>query len=116
VLSLLFYSLFTHNCVAVHDSNTIITFSDEATVVRLFTDNNEAANRQEVKDLAVWCQNNNQSLNISKTKELIVEYIKWRCEHTPVHIDGAVIEQVKSFKFLSVHITKKLTWSTPTQL
>jgi hypothetical protein len=29
VLSPLLYSLFTHNCVAKHDSNTIITFADD---------------------------------------------------------------------------------------
>ena len=26
-------------------------------------------------------------------------------------IDGAVVEQVESFRFLGVHITNKLTWS-----
>jgi hypothetical protein len=39
----------------------------------------------------VWCQDNNLSLNISKTKELIVNYRNWRAEHTPIHIDGAVV-------------------------
>ena len=41
-----------------------------ATVVGLITDNDETAYR-EVRDLAVWCQDNNLSLNVSKTKELI---------------------------------------------
>ena len=50
-----------------------------------------------------------------KTKEMIVDYRKKRTEHTPILIDGAVMEQVESFKFLGVHITNKLT-STPRQL
>jgi hypothetical protein len=33
VLSLLLYSLFTHDCVAKHDSNTMIKFADETTVI-----------------------------------------------------------------------------------
>ena len=41
-----------------------------------------------------------------------MDYRKWSGEQTLIHIDGAVVEQVKSFKFLSVHITKELTWST----
>ena len=41
VLSLLLYSLFTYNCVAMHDSNTIITFTDDTTVVDLITDGNK---------------------------------------------------------------------------
>jgi hypothetical protein len=56
-----------------HDSNTIITFADNTTVAGLITDNNETAYREEVKDLPVWCQDNNLYLNICKTKELIIE-------------------------------------------
>jgi hypothetical protein len=46
VLSPLLYSLFTHDCVARHDSNTIIMFADDTTVVGLI------AYREEVRDLA----------------------------------------------------------------
>ena len=69
---------------------------------------NETAYREEVKDLAVWCQGNNLSLIVIKRKEIIVDYRKRRTEHTPILIDGAVVEQVESFKFLGVHITNKL--------
>ena len=60
MLSPLLYSLFTHDCVAKHDSNTIIKFGDDTTVVGLIPDN-ETAYREEVRDLAVWCQDNNLS-------------------------------------------------------
>ena len=113
VLSPLLYSLFTHDCVAAHDFNTIIKFADDTTVVGLIT-NKETAYREEVRDLAVWCQGHNHSLNVSKTNELIVNYREWRAEHTPIHVDGAAVEQVERFKFLGVHITKELSWSTHT--
>jgi hypothetical protein len=29
-------------------------------------------------------------------------------EHTPIHIDGAAMKRVKSFKFLDVHITEDM--------
>ena len=32
----------------------------------------------------MWCQDNNLSLNITKTKEMIVDYRKRRTEHAPV--------------------------------
>jgi hypothetical protein len=55
----------------------------------------------------VWCQENNLSLNVIKTKEIIVDYSKMRTKH--ILIDWAVVEQVESFKFLGVHITDKLS-------
>ena len=51
----------------------------------------------------MWCQNNNLSLNVIKTKEMIVDYRKRRTEHAPILIDGAVVEQFESLKFLDVH-------------
>jgi hypothetical protein len=110
VLSSLLYSLLTHECSARHDSNAIIQFADDTTVVGLITDSNETACREEVRDLAVRCQYNNFSFNVIKTKEMIVDYKKKRTEHAPILIDWAVVEQVESIKFLGVHITNKLTW------
>uniref|UniRef100_A0A8C7I238 Reverse transcriptase domain-containing protein n=1 Tax=Oncorhynchus kisutch TaxID=8019 RepID=A0A8C7I238_ONCKI len=115
VLSPLLYSPFTHDCMARHNSNNIIKFADNTTVVGLITDNDETAYKEEVRDLAVWCQNNNLSLNVAKTKEMIVDYRKRRSEHAPILIDGAVVEQVESFKFLGVHINNKLEWSKHTK-
>jgi hypothetical protein len=85
-------------------------------VVGLITDNDETAYREEVRDLAGWCENNNLSLNVTKTKEMIVDYRKRRTEHTPILIEGAVVEQVESFKFLGVHINNKLEWSKHTKI
>jgi hypothetical protein len=44
-----------------------------------------------------------------------MDYMKRRAEHTPIHIDGAVVEQVESFKILGVRITNKLSWSKHTK-
>ena len=62
VLSPLLYSLFTHDCTAKHDSNTIIKFADDTTVVGLITDN------EMERDLTVWCQDNNLCLNDDQDK------------------------------------------------
>jgi hypothetical protein len=70
--------------MARHDSNTIIKFADDTTVVGLITD-------------------------VTRTKEMIVDDKKRSTEHTPILINGAVVEQVESVKFLCVHISNKLT-------
>ena len=68
VLNPLLYSLFTHDCVAMHTFNSIIKFSDDTTVVGLINNNNETAYREEVRALGGGCQENNLPLNINKTK------------------------------------------------
>ena len=115
MLSPLLYSLFTHDCMARHISNTIIKFADDTTVVVPVINNDETAYREEVRDLVVWCQDNNLSLKVSKTKEMNVDYSKRRTKHIPILINRAVVEQVKSFKFLGVHINNKLEWSKHTK-
>nr|ABQ01985.1 collagen Type XI Alpha2 [Salmo salar]ABQ59674.1 collagen type XI [Salmo salar] len=84
------------------------TFADDTTVVGLITDNDETAYREEVRDLAVWCQDNKLSLNVSKTKEMIVDYRKRRAEQAPIYIDGAVVERILK-KFYSCTIESNLT-------
>jgi hypothetical protein len=98
--------------VAKHDYNTIIMFADDTTVVGLITDNDEKGYREEVRDLAVWWQDKNLSLKVSKTTNLIMEYRKERAAQAPIHINWAVVERVESF--LGVHITNKLSWSKHT--
>ena len=68
VLSPLLYALFTHDCTPRHNSNTIIKFAVDITVVGLITNNDETDYREEIRDLTVWCKDNNLSLNVIKTK------------------------------------------------
>ncbi len=114
VLSPLLYSLYTHDCTATHSSNVIIKFADDTTVIGLINDNDEMAYREEVSTLTKWCQENHLSLNIDKTKELVVDYRRQSREHTPITIDKTPVERVNSFKFLGIHITEDLTWSAQT--
>jgi hypothetical protein len=76
----LLYSLFTHDYVAMHTSNSIIKFADDTTVVGLIT-NNDSSYREEVRALGEWCQENTLLLNVNKTKGLTVDFRKQQREH-----------------------------------
>ncbi|KAI4897004.1 hypothetical protein NFI96_030790, partial [Prochilodus magdalenae] len=55
------------------------------------------AYRDEVSALSEWYYHNNFSLNISKTKEMIVDYRKLqRGGHSPLYINGAGVERDSS--------------------
>ncbi|KAK3514090.1 hypothetical protein QTP70_003205 [Hemibagrus guttatus] len=112
VLSPLLYSLYTYYCVATTNSTTIIKFADDTVVVELISDNNEMAYLEEIRNLENWCQRNNLLLNISKTKELIVDfYTKQERNYQTPMINASPVERVDSFRYLSVHTTQDLSWS-----
>ncbi|KAK1794591.1 hypothetical protein P4O66_001312 [Electrophorus voltai] len=115
VLSPLLYSLYTYDCTATSSSNTIVKFADDTVVVGLISDNDERAYLEEIKHLENWCQENNLLLNVSKTKELIVDCSKKQERHyQPVRISGTTVERVDSFRYLGVHISQDLSWSRHT--
>ncbi len=115
VLSPLLYSLYTHDCVSSHSSTSIIKFADDTVVLGLINNNDEAAYLDEVERLTSWCQDNCLSLNVSKTKELIVDFRKRQQRpYTPLMISGTPVERVSSFKYL-VNISEDLTWTTHIQ-
>ncbi len=116
VLSPLLYSLYTHDCVSSHSSTSIIKFADETVVLGFINNDDEAAYLEEVERLTSWCQDNCLSLNVSKTKELIVDFRKRQQRpYTPLMISGTPVERVSSFKYLGVNISEDLTWTTHIQ-
>ncbi len=116
VLSPLLYSLYTHDCVSSHRSTSIITFADDSVVLGLISNNDETAYLDEVERLTSWCQDNCLSLNMSKTKELIVDFRKRHLlPYTPLMISWTPLERVSSFKYLGVNISEDLTWTTHIQ-
>ncbi|KAI5623032.1 gastrula zinc finger protein XlCGF28.1-like [Silurus asotus] len=94
VLSPLLYWLYTYDCVATSNSTTIIKFADETVVVGLINNNDETAYLQE---------------------ELIVDFsTKRERSYQPLNICGTPVERVDSFRYLGVHITQDLSWSSHT--
>ncbi len=57
---------------------------------------------------------NNLSLNVSKTKQVVMDFRRNSVNHPPLTIDSSTVERVSSTKFLGVHITEDLTWITNT--
>ncbi len=83
---------------------------------RPVSNNDETACLDEVERLTSWCQDNCLSLNVRKTKELIVDFRKRQQRpYTPLMISGTPVERVSSFKYLGVNISEDLTWTAHIQ-
>ncbi|KAI5618053.1 gastrula zinc finger protein XlCGF28.1-like [Silurus asotus] len=80
-------------------------------MVGLISKNDESAYRKEVHQLTAWCGANNLSLNVDKTKEMVVDFRRAQSGHSPLIIVGFSVKIIKSIKFLCVHLADNLTWS-----
>ena len=89
----------------------IILFADDTTVIGLITNSDESEYRDQVNKLISWCNDNNLELNINKTKEMIVDFMRKKSSPpSPLVISGRTVEIVQQFKFLDSTISSNLKW------
>ena len=78
---------------------------------RMHSDDDESAYRDDVNHLVRWCASNDLVLNVSKTKEIVVDFRKSKSVPSTLIVNNSEVEIVDSFKFLGIHITSNLSWS-----
>ena len=83
-------------------------------MIGFISGDDESAYRDEIQKLAVWCSDNNLSLNTSKTKKLILDYRRRSTNLAKLHINRDCMEKVHTFKFLGAHISDDLSGSANT--
>ncbi len=110
VLSPLLFSLYTNDCTSKDPSVKLLKFADNTTLIGLIQDGDESAYRQEVKELAVWCNLNNLELNTLKTVEMIVDFRRNPPALPPLTIMNSTVTAVETFRFLGSTISQDLKW------
>lgn len=105
------YSVYTSDRISTHHTNTIIKFVDETSGTNFKQQWNKIQRENSQTD---WCMDNNFSLNIKKTKELIIDFRKLGRDHFPLPIRWGEVKRVDNFKFLGTYISENLTWTVNT--
>ena len=82
---------------------------DDTTVIGLILDGDEGVYRKEAERLAGWCADNNLVLNVSKSKEMIIDFRKAKSPTPCLMIKGADVDLVDSFKFLGFFVSNDLS-------
>ncbi|KAK2161792.1 hypothetical protein NP493_1559g00026 [Ridgeia piscesae] len=112
VLSPFLYTLYTNDCRSVDSSTQFVRFSDDTAMLALL---NDFASYQSYLSSVVrfssWCSNNFLHLNVSKTKEMYIDFRRNRTVISPIVINGEPVEQVDSFKYLGVILDEKLSFT-----
>ncbi|KAF7645675.1 hypothetical protein LDENG_00200380 [Lucifuga dentata] len=90
-------------------------FPDDSTIVRCVRRGQEEEYRRLISDFVVWCNQNHMQLNVTKTKEMVVDFRRTKTPITPVSIGGEKVELVQSYKYLGVYLDSRLDWSVNTE-
>ncbi|KAI5619464.1 gastrula zinc finger protein XlCGF28.1-like [Silurus asotus] len=112
VLSPLLFSLYTNDCISSDPTVKLLKFADDTTLIGLIQDGDESAYKQEVKQLVLWCSQNNLELNTLKTVEIIVDFRKHPSTLLPLTISNIPVSPVENFKFLGTTIFQDLKWES----
>ncbi|XP_024147182.1 uncharacterized protein LOC112158182 [Oryzias melastigma] len=88
-------------------------FSDDTAIVACIKGGEEGEYRGLVQDFVEWTERNCLHLNITKTKEMVLDFRRapTATPLQPIDIRGEVVEVVDSYKYLGVVLDNKLNWS-----
>lgn len=106
------FTLYTNECSRCDYNNFMVKFSDDTAILSLLYENN---------DLSVyfyfyleWCDLNHLIFNTEKTEEMIFD-VRSIGDHTPVLLHETSIKQVRSYKYLGIHMYNTLSWGIHVQ-
>ena len=109
VLSPVLFSLYTNDCTGTE--NTIfMKYSDDTAIVDL--SNSIPHYIAEVGRFRTWCKDNILDLNVSKTKELLIDFRKQPLSVSSITIDGEIAERVEKYKYLEIILENKLKFDS----
>lgn len=111
VLAPFLFTLYTSDCRPEADSCPIVKFADDTAMVGLITNDDSSQYVNEINRFLDYCQDNFLELNVSKTKELVIDFRTNKCISDPIVISDSPVERVHTYKYLGVVVNDKLSWS-----
>ena len=99
-----------HDCRSTDESCPVVKFADDTELVGKISNDEDAIYQRQIEKIVNWCDKNYLYLNVSKTKEMCIDFRKnQRCPKL-VYIKGEAVERVNTYKYLGVVFDSKLNW------
>jgi hypothetical protein len=110
VLAPFLFTLYTSDCRSTEASCPLIKFADDTAMVGLIHKDNCAAYESELNAFVDYCDSNFLELNVTKTKEMVIDFRSGSHEPCPIYIKGSEVARVETYKYLGVTMDHKLNW------
>ena len=95
VLSPTLYTLYTNDYRVKHSDTSLIKFADDSAFQGLFTNGLDSNYIEEVHRFVKWCEENYLILNVSITKEMIIDFRRQKSTPTTLVINNKTVEIVQ---------------------
>lgn len=97
--------------IPVSITTTVAMFADDTLLYKpVFSRGDLVAFQSDIHHLVDWVKARKLRLNVGKTKSMLISRKRKR-EPLVLEVDGTVIEEVGSVKYLGVTVTSDLTWN-----
>ena len=110
VLAPFLFTLYTSDCRSQSSKCPLIKFADDTALIGLISKDDDRAFLSQVDSFVNHCDTNYLELNVSKTKEMVIDFRQARSDPQPVDIKGSAVARVETYKYLGIVLNNKLSW------
>ena len=111
VLAPFFFALYTADCRSTDESClAAVQFADDTELVGKIRNDEDTIYHKQIENYVNWCDTNYLHLNVSKSKEMCIDFRKNQRCPKPVYIKGEAVERVDTYKYVDVFFDSKLNW------
>ena len=110
VLAPFLFTVYTSDIRSEYESCQIVKYADDTALIGLICKDDSAAYLKQVQKFVDYCDDNFLLLNVSKTKELVIDFRKKSITPEPVIIKGNEVERSDHYKYLGLVMDKHLSW------
>ena len=105
------FTLYTDDHRDHGDQTMIIKYADDTALVGLLKAGDEHLFSDCVRNFVTQCEDDDLTLNVAKTKEMVIDFRK-NTTHDHTVINNQEVERVSEYKYLGVFVQDDLKWST----
>ena len=110
VLAPFLFTVYTSDCRSQSLKCPLIKFADDTALIGLISKDDDGVFLSQVDSFVNHCDTNHLELNVSKTKEMLIDFRLTSPDPQLVDIKGSSVARVDTYKYLGIVLNNKLSW------